>query len=451
MLKFPVLLLAALRALQQTSGAIGSQQLLFIRANHKTTQRGRSRGSSKRPRPSTTQRTAASRLPLDAMADQQYLNPGVTGPSSRAASVRSADVSLPSSANPASSTKAVESGEMQQHEQWRPPTDGPLKTPIPKPSPSSKPVPAAALTPEQETKYKTVLDSVSQWQTLPATTAKNAPQAPITDHERMWLTRDCLLRYLRATKWSTANALKRLQSTLSWRREYGADAFTADYIGPENETGKQVQLGYDINGRPCLYLNPAKQNTKVSDRQIHHLSYMLDRTIDMMPPGVEKSALIVSFKGSGSGNVPSVTQARAVLNILQNHNPERLGKALISELPWYVTTFFKLISPFIDPVTKDKMKFNEDLRKFVPSEQLWDQHEGELKFEYDHAVYWPALDEECKRRREAYQARWEKAGKSIGEFEEYLRGGEHPPLSQHSTGASGIDEATAGVSKLGVN
>jgi len=243
----------------------------------------------------------------------------------------------------------------------------------------------------------------------------------------MWLTRECLLRYLRATKWNTPNALKRLQSTISWRREYGADTFSADYISPENETGKQLILGYDNEARPCLYLMPAKQNTKMSDRQIHHLCYMLDRTIDMMPPGQESACLLISFKGAGNGHVPTVAQARAVLNILQNHSPERLGKALISELPWYVATFFKLISPFIDPVTREKMKFNEDLRTYVPKQQLWSQHggskNGELNFEYDHDSYWPALDKEIQRRRVAFRERWEKGGKLIGEYEEYLRGG----------------------------
>ncbi|KAK4963524.1 Phosphatidylinositol transfer protein (PITP) [Elasticomyces elasticus] len=311
---------------------------------------------------------------------------------------------------------------------WTPPS-GTLKTPIYQPVKSAKPhsLSNLPLTSEQQIKYNTVLESVSQWTTVPATTAANAPQAPLQDHERMWLTRECLLRYLRATKWHTPNALKRLQSTLSWRREYGADTFTADYISPENETGKQLVLGYDNEARPCLYLNPAKQNTKMSDRQIHHLCYMLDRTIDMMPPGQESACLLINFRGAGGGHVPTVAQARAVLNILQNHSPERLGKALISELPWYVSTFFKLISPFIDPVTREKMKFNEDLTKYIPKEQLWSQYGGKtnggLDFEYSHDDYWPALEKEVQRRRAAFRERWEQGGKKIGEYEEYLRGG----------------------------
>ena len=186
---------------------------------------------------------------------------------------------------------------------------------------------------------------------------------------------------------------------------------------------------------------------------------MLDRTIDMLPPGQENACLIILFKGAKSGKIPSVGQAREVLNILQGHNPQRLGKALISELPWYVNTFFKLIAPFIDPVTREKMKFNPDMRAFVPPERLWKAHDGDLDFEYDHKVYWAALEAETKRRREAFRERWEKAGKHIGEYEEYLRGGNHPSLRQELESAvlkqsnGSIEEADAldKVANLSVN
>lgn len=362
---------------------------------------------------------------------------------SSASSFKSAGSERPAVDTPATVNSSAPSQE--EEEEWQPPKNGPLKTPITKPAKGCKPSPRPALTPEQEAKYAAVLAAVSQWQTLPTTTAKNAPQAPIQEHERMWLTRECLLRYLRATKWNTAHAIKRLQATLSWRREYGADDFTAEYISPENETGKQLVLGYDREARPCLYLNPAAQNTKMSDRQIHHLCFMLDRTIDMMPPGQESACLLINFKGAASGNVPTIGQARSVLNILQGHSPERLGKALISELPWYVTTFFKIISPFIDPVTKEKMKFNEDLKTYIPPEQLWNKYNGDLDFVYEHDSYWPAFNAECQRRRKAARERWEAAGSRIGEYEEYLRGGNHPSLQQVLERAS--DNAKAEVSQ----
>lgn len=326
------------------------------------------------------------------------------------------------------------------------------RTPFQYPLPSCKPVPRPELTAEQNAKYAEVLDIVSNWADIPTTTARNSPRSPLTDSERMWLSRESILRYLRATNWITANAAKRLTDTLVWRREYGVETITAELVAEENETGKQIQLGFDNNARVCTYLSPGKQNTKKSARQIQHLVYMLERTVDMMVPGQETCALLIDFKGSTSGGSPSVGQGREVMTILQGHYPERLGRALISQckltfvgksgplltslVPWFITTFFKLISPFIDPVTKEKMVFNPDLTKYVPVEQLDKEHGGAADFVYDHKVYWPALDKICAQRRAEYTRRWVAGGKMIGEYEAYIRGGDHKSLAELSRGAS---------------
>ena len=207
--------------------------------------------------------------------------------------------------------------------------DGLIKTLFPRPVPTCKPKTPAALTPDQQTKYDALLKTVSQWQTVPISSARNSATDIITDDERMFLTRECLLRYLRATKWNLKEAESRLLSTLTWRREYGLEKLTPDYISIENETGKQVLIGYDNDGRPCLYLNPARQNTEHSDRQIQHLVFMLERVIDLMVPDQESLALLVNFKETRSGQNATLAQGRQTLHILQNHYPERLGRALV--------------------------------------------------------------------------------------------------------------------------
>lgn len=207
--------------------------------------------------------------------------------------------------------------------------DGLVQKPFALPLDTSKPETPAPLTADQQAKYDTVLRAVSQWTTVPTTAAKNAAVEPITDDERLFLTRECLLRYLRATKWNVPEAIGRLQRTLTWRREYGVAKLTEDYISVENETGKQVILGYDIHARPCLYLLPSNQNTEKSDRQIEHLVYMLERVIDIMGPDQETLALIVNYNETKSGQNASVGQAKQTLNFLQNHYPERLGRALV--------------------------------------------------------------------------------------------------------------------------
>ncbi|KAL9009510.1 MAG: hypothetical protein Q9173_005466 [Seirophora scorigena] len=299
----------------------------------------------------------------------------------------------------------------------------PVKTPFISPSSQSKLPTAAILTEDQSTKYSKLLSAIQGWTTKPASTP-NTSAIPITDSDRLWLTRECILRYLRATKWDVNQATIRLQATLAWRHEYGLETHTPEYISPENATGKQVLLGFDINGRPCLYLNPGKQNTERSNKQVEHLVFMLERTLDLMPAGQETLALLINFDKKMGGDRPPLWQGKQVLNILQSHYPERLGRALVINIPWVVWTFLKLINPFIDPATREKLKFDQDLRQFVPPSQLLKTYGGDVNFVYDHDVYWPALNEFAAKKRAMMMERWIKAGKKIGESEYYLRGGE---------------------------
>lgn len=208
---------------------------------------------------------------------------------------------------------------------------GPIRTPFERPLSTCKPVARPALTAEQASKYTDLLATVNSWKAIPTTTAKGAPTTPLSESERCWLTKECLLRYLRAASWSPTEAPRRLMNTLVWRREFKVDTITADQVSIESETGKQHVLGFDNNARPCLFMNPGKQNTKKSERQIQHVVFMLERVIDMAPVGQETTALLINFKNSSTSSSPSVAQGRHVLNILQSHYPERLGRACVSD------------------------------------------------------------------------------------------------------------------------
>jgi hypothetical protein len=201
--------------------------------------------------------------------------------------------------------------------------------PFAEPAPGCKPAASAALTADQQSKYDQLLTEVQSWQSLPTTKA-GTDTAPLDDNERLWLTRECLLRYLRATKWNLQHAITRLKATMVWRREFGTETFTAEYISEENAKGKQVQLGFDKEGRPCLYLLPQNQNTKPSQKQVEHLVYMLERTLDLHPPGQEGLALLIDFRNTGAGGTPPMSISKQVLDILQSHYPERLGRALLT-------------------------------------------------------------------------------------------------------------------------
>lgn len=202
-----------------------------------------------------------------------------------------------------------------------------LKTPIVDPSPSATITPRPALTVSEESKYDQLFEIVQAWPTIRSI---NSGDSPRTDDETMWLSRECLLRYLRATKWDVSAAAARLMDTLCWRRDY-LSGWGADHVSPENTTGKQVQLGYDYNGRPVLYLTPGRQNTETSPRQNQQLIYMIERAHDMMLPHQETLVLLIDFatpKGKKT-QVPPLAQGKELLNIIQKHYPERLGRACV--------------------------------------------------------------------------------------------------------------------------
>lgn len=311
--------------------------------------------------------------------------------------------------------------------------------PFTQPSPKSHIPPAKELTASQQQGYDAVLKHFQELKDIPVKD-RSQDRSPLTEEEKAWLTRECFLRYLRATKWKVEDAKKRIESTLVWRRTFGIDpssTLTPDMVAPENETGKQVILGYDNDSRPCLYLKPGRQNTKASHRQVQHLVFMLERVIDFMPSGQDQLALLIDFKPTKIGKqskLPSISTGREVLSILQDHYPERLGKALLTNIPWLGWTFLKIIHPFIDPLTREKLVYQEPFPNYVPKEQLDAEFGGAVEFEYEHDKYWQKMCEMALAKRARYLERFRALGATIGLSEVDLRAsGEEKVVSSGSS------------------
>lgn len=110
---------------------------------------------------------------------------------------------------------------------------------------------------------------------------------------------------------------------------------------------------------------------------------------------------------------------------MQSHYPERLGYSLMLNVPWLLNAFFKLVSPFIDPVTKKKMIFNPKAVQdgHFARDAITKGWGGDREFEYDHAVYWPALEKLCRERREQWMVKWRSLGGKVGIREWDYKGG----------------------------
>jgi hypothetical protein len=139
-------------------------------------------------------------------------------------------------------------------------------------------------------------------------------------------------------------------------------------------------------------------------------------------------AFLINFGDRGKN--PPISTALSILHILQDHYPERLGLALIINVPFLVNAFFKFIMPLLDPITRQKMKFNPEVLKdglFTADMIMKDWWGGEPEFEYVHEKYWPDLVSLCEGRVMTWTKNWRALGAKVGTSEwAYKKGNQDP-------------------------
>ncbi|KAJ4470890.1 CRAL TRIO domain-containing protein [Lentinula aciculospora] len=245
---------------------------------------------------------------------------------------------------------------------------------------------------EYDEKQKEMMEQVKEY----ALSISLPPSDPYAKWERRWLNMsDTIPRYSRASKWHLNDAKKRIKGTMEWRREFKPELIVPDDVKIEDESGKILINGFDKDGRPIIYMRPGRQNTETSPRQLKHLVWCLERAKDFMPPGQESLVIIVDYKTTTLRTNPPISVASKVLTILQHHYVETLGRAIVTNLPLLLNFFYKGISPFLDPVTRDKMRFNPDLLELIPASQLEAEFGGEYEYEFKHEHYWQQIIETC--------------------------------------------------------
>lgn len=107
-----------------------------------------------------------------------------------------------------------------------------------------------------------------------------------------------------------------------------------------------------------------------------------------------------------------------ILNIFQMHYPERLAESLIINVPFLIHAFFRMIGPFIDPVTRNKIKFNPKPVEegMFTADELFKEGGwgGSRDFVWDHEKYWPAFVQMCDEIVKEQMARWRRLGAQVG-------------------------------------
>lgn len=83
----------------------------------------------------------------------------------------------------------------------------------------------------------------------------------------LFCTEECLCRYLRAHNWNVLKACDGLWLTLQWRRRFQPHRILPAAVENESRTGKMYINGFDVCGRPIVYIRPHLENSKNAKSQ----------------------------------------------------------------------------------------------------------------------------------------------------------------------------------------
>ncbi|KAJ3416047.1 hypothetical protein HDV05_003406 [Chytridiales sp. JEL 0842] len=236
---------------------------------------------------------------------------------------------------------------------------------LPGPNPPQDPENAAQLVAELRQRLPTLLteaqelvDAAALKKSTDDNNNSTSPETLKVADDADMLTDASLIRFLRSRSWDVSKAAVKLKETLVWRCDYKPHKITPAEVESEALAGNIYVNGFDKHGRPIIYL---KKSTRPHDfdLNVRLLVLMLEHAIKAIPEGCDsgKVCLILDMAGYSRANSPPLAISRQTLNILTGHYPERLGVAYVVNAPWIFGTLWSVVSPFLDPVTKSKIRF----------------------------------------------------------------------------------------------
>jgi hypothetical protein len=225
-------------------------------------------------------------------------------------------------------------------------------------------------------------------------------------HFKQYCSDQTLLRYLRAHNYNVEHSMTGLVSTLQWRRRFRPHLIQPDSIEEEQRSGKTYLNGFDRQGHPLIYIRGHRETTKDYQTSIRQLVFNVETAIRLMPSGVERLTILFDFSQYSSANAAPVNVSKYFLHLFSHHYPERVAAIYGCNAPWYFWVFFKIMSPFIHPVTRAKIHFVDtktmdsitadkeggtwvNLKNHIEPAVLEKDFKGDFAYNYDHASYWP--------------------------------------------------------------
>ncbi|XP_008326743.1 motile sperm domain-containing protein 2 [Cynoglossus semilaevis] len=182
------------------------------------------------------------------------------------------------------------------------------------------------------------------------------------------------------------DALKMIDESLQWRKEFGVNDLAESSIPRWMfETGAVFLHGYDKEGnklfwfRVKLHIKDAK--TIVDKKK--YVAFWLERYAKK-EPGMPLT-VVFDMSESGLSNI-DMEFVRYIISCFQVYYPKFLSKMIMVDMPWIMNAAWKIVKSWLSPEAINKLKFvsKTELLGFIDAEYLPAHMGGVDSFKYSY-------------------------------------------------------------------
>jgi hypothetical protein len=205
-----------------------------------------------------------------------------------------------------------------------------------------------------------------------------------------------LARFLIARNGDVSKSAPLLQGHLDWKEQNWP--ILKEECLKEFSVGRCYVNGFDKEGHPIIVFHTRLHNP--SDRDLEELGrmviYIFECAIKRLPPHLNKVTVMINRTGAGSN--ADIEFMRHFTNIMQNNYPERLYRTIVYPSGFIFYGIWSLVSVFLDPVTRDKVKpvmYLSGVQEFVEDQYIPSEMGGKSTYTFNPADFEDPYPEEA--------------------------------------------------------
>lgn len=182
------------------------------------------------------------------------------------------------------------------------------------------------------------------------------------------------------------DALKMIDESLQWRKEFGVNDLSESVIPKWMfETGAVYLHGYDKEGNKLFWFKVklhVKDTKTILDKK-KYVAFWLERYAKK-EPGMPLT-VVFDMAESGLSNI-DMEFVKYIINCFKIYYPKFLSKMIIVDMPWIMNAAWKIVKSWLGPEAISKLKFTSrsEIQTYIGPEYLPPHMGGTDPFKYSY-------------------------------------------------------------------